>query len=187
MRIDLDAVVHHLPLSTASAPSGTRAGSNTATGSASPPLLAADVFSAVVANAPLVAIDLIVEDEQGAILLGLRTNPPAKGRWFVPGGRIRKNETINHAFARLTHDELGQRIELSHARFMGVFEHFYDTDFNDTEGATTHYVVLAYRVRLMQPPSQLPRSQHSQYQWMPQQQILIHPQVHFHTQAYFLN
>jgi colanic acid biosynthesis protein WcaH len=147
--------------------------------------LAAEVFSAVVANAPLIAIDLIVENAHGAVLLGMRTNPPARDCWFVPGGRIRKNETLDHAFARITHDELGQSMPISSARFVGVFEHFYDTDFNDTAGATTHYVVLAYRLQSMQSP--LPHNQHSQYIWLPPQQVPQHPHVHFHTQAYFLN
>src|SRR3954466_13792753 len=49
-------------------------------------------FADVVRLAPLVSIDLVIRDPDGDVLVGLRTNAPAKGFWFVPGGRIRKNE-----------------------------------------------------------------------------------------------
>lgn len=50
-------------------------------------------FETVVASAPLISIDLLVENEQGQYLLGLRKNRPAQGYWFVPGGRVQKNES----------------------------------------------------------------------------------------------
>src|SRR5438445_9092197 len=94
------------------------------------PLLDAHTFATVVAHAPLVAVDLIIEDAQGAVLLGLRNNPPAKGYWFVPGGRIRKDETLNTAFARITQAELGPHAPMTQGSCIGVYEHFYDTNFN---------------------------------------------------------
>ena len=45
-----------------------------------------DEFVLVVRNAPLVAIDLIIRDPDRCVLVGLQTNEPAKGKWFVPGG-----------------------------------------------------------------------------------------------------
>ena len=44
-----------------------------------------NLFRSVVAHAPLVAIDLVVQDRQRRVLLGWRRNPPARGYWFVPG------------------------------------------------------------------------------------------------------
>ena len=55
-------------------------------------------FLTVVRLTPLVAIDLIVTDGNRRILLGHRRNRPAQGTWFVPGGRITKNETLDAAF-----------------------------------------------------------------------------------------
>jgi colanic acid biosynthesis protein WcaH len=149
--------------------------------------LAAETFASVVANTPLVSIDLIVEDGQGTVLLGLRNNPPASGWWFVPGGRIRKDETLDDAFARITQVELGLCGQRSRSRLVGVYEHFYDTNFTGTTGATTHYVVLAYRLRLERQLLQLPHQQHSQYMWMHPDRIVQHPHVHSYTQAYFLS
>lgn len=143
------------------------------------------VFSMVVANAPLVAIDLIVEDLQGAILLGLRNNPPAKGYWFVPGGRIRKNEPLDKAFARIAQDELGLHAQRNEYGLAGVYEHFYDINFDGTENASTHYIVLAHRLRIMREALRLPCVQHNQYQWIQPGRLLQHPDVHPYTKAYF--
>ena len=74
-----------------------------------PRFLNKDEFAQVVRNTPLVAIDLIIRDPDQCVLVGLRTNEPAKGNWFVPGGVVRKCERLTHAFARaaklLTRDE----------------------------------------------------------------------------------
>ena len=59
-------------------------------------LLPDEVFAQVIEHAPLIAIDLLVEDKEQRVLLGWRKNPPAQSSWFVPGGRIQKNETLDH-------------------------------------------------------------------------------------------
>jgi colanic acid biosynthesis protein WcaH len=151
------------------------------------PLLDTASFVTLVANAPLVSIDLIVEDQSGAVLLGMRTNRPARGCWFVPGGRIRKNETLDAAFSRITSEELGLSLTRSKARLLDVYEHFYDTDFAGTPQASTHYVVLAYRLRVIRESLSLPDGQHSSYAWMRPAEAALHPVVHPNSQAYFTN
>src|SRR5262245_28269784 len=62
-------------------------------------------FSCVVRCAPLPSIDLIIRDADRRVLVGFRNNEPAKNRSFVPGGVIRKNDTIELAFARILRAE----------------------------------------------------------------------------------
>ena len=64
-------------------------------------------FRRAVEMLPLVSIDLLLHDGQGRYLTGLRSNPPAQGAWFVPGGRIRKNEPLALALDRIAREELG--------------------------------------------------------------------------------
>lgn len=52
-----------------------------------------DEFAHIVRLAPLVSIDLIIRAAKQNVLVALRTNEPARGVYFVPGGRIRKDET----------------------------------------------------------------------------------------------
>jgi len=106
-----------------------------------------ETFKSVIQSTPLISIDLIVRNEQGEVLLGKRVNAPAKGYWFVPGGRVRKNETLDDAFVRLVKEELGieSGITRADAKFLGVFEHFYD-DCVFGNNVSTHYIVLAYNI-----------------------------------------
>jgi colanic acid biosynthesis protein WcaH len=120
------------------------------------------------------------------LLLGQRVNPPAKSYWFVPGGRIRKDETLAKAFHRLSQNELGKSFELEPTQFIGVYEHFYSENFAERAGISTHYVVLAYQIFLTQNPAHLPREQHHAYRWMSRAEILADPWVHQYTKDYFL-
>ncbi|MBT8765787.1 GDP-mannose mannosyl hydrolase [Metapseudomonas boanensis] len=149
--------------------------------------LSNESFRTVVALTPLVAIDLVVQNAEGAILLGQRLNRPAHGYWFVPGGRILKNESLDAAFRRLTLDELGQAFERRQARLLGVYEHFYsDSVFGDTPThPDTHYVVLGYQLRL--PPSTTlitPAAQHDCFRWWRVAEMQASSQVHDNARAY---
>lgn len=52
-------------------------------------------FKTVVASTPLVSMDLIVRNKRDQVLLGLRTNRPAQGFWFVPGGVFVRTKRLN--------------------------------------------------------------------------------------------
>ncbi|MEZ5541213.1 MAG: NUDIX domain-containing protein [Pseudomonadota bacterium] len=140
-----------------------------------------EAFLEVVRNTPLVSIDLIVHDRAGRILVGRRVNEPARGTWFVPGGSIRKNETLAQALARISADELGSALGMSDVRFAGVYEHFYDTNFAEVAGVTTHYVVLAYVAQRPFDLSELPADQHSAWTWLTEP---LMPDAHPNTLAY---
>lgn len=139
----------------------------------------------VIARAPLVSIDMVVRNSEGRILLGLRKNEPAMGMWFVPGGRIHKNEDLDQAFERISSDELGMRIRRSEARFIGVFEHKYDTNFLGKNGIGTHYVVLAYEVWCSILLDNLPTAQHQEFCWFSQDDAKRNYKVHRYVLAYF--
>lgn len=146
--------------------------------------LSAATFSTVIDATPLVSIDLILENPQGEILLGYRKNRPAQGFWFVPGGRIRKNESLADAFKRLTLTELGTAFPIEEARLQGPYDHFYsDSVFG--ESPSTHYVVIAYRLKI-QGDLKLPEEQHSDYRWLTPHSLMKDSGVHANTKMYFL-
>ncbi|ODR83888.1 GDP-mannose mannosyl hydrolase [Shewanella xiamenensis] len=154
-------------------------------------------FSAVIKSTPLVSIDLVVTNSVGQVLLGKRLNRPAKGYWFVPGGRILKNEVLADAFKRLTLDELGQEFTIEQACLLGPFDHFYaDNVFSDsafsgnvsTTDNTTHYVAIAYYLKLDSQLDKLPLAiQHGGYKWVDVPSLLSDDRVHIHTKWYFDN
>lgn len=148
--------------------------------------LSQQVFASVVQSTPLISLDFIVENAQGEFLLGKRTNRPAQGYWFVPGGRVLKDETLAQAFSRLTQDELGLRLPMSAGRFYGVWQHFYDDNFSGAD-FSTHYIVLGFRLRVEADRLCLPREQHHDYRWLSPSALLAAEDVHQNSRAYFEN
>lgn len=146
--------------------------------------LSVNTFRTIIDNTPLVSIDLVVTDTKNRVLLGKRDNRPAQGFWFVPGGRIRKNETLDQAFYRLTKEELGVELTRKQAFFLDVYEHLYsDSVFGDD--VSTHYVVLAYQLKLQSEQLSLPKTQHHEFRWWDTHEIESSAQVHENSRAYF--
>ena len=139
-------------------------------------------FKMIVKSTPLVSIDLIVRDSEGNLLLGKRTNRPAKGFWFVPGGRVLKDESFESAFKRLIKEELG--LNTAESKFKGIYQHFYDDNFS-SDDFTTHYLVLAYEINFNGDLALLPLDQHSTYKWFSESELNTSEQVHKHSKWYF--
>lgn len=97
-------------------------------------------WETIVRHVPIVSVDLVVECPDG-IVLGKRANEPAKGEWFVPGGRVRKGEALEDAVIRVAREELNTTVEIREQ--LGVFEHLYD---ESDVGDSKHYVANGYRV-----------------------------------------
>ena len=91
-------------------------------------------FSELVRLGPLVAIDLCILSSKG-ILLGKRNNAPARSFYFVPGGRIRKNEKIDYALTRILKEEtnISNKLNYLDKKLLGVYEHFYEDNFLTTK------------------------------------------------------
>lgn len=140
-------------------------------------------FRTVVRSTPLVAIDLIFTDN-GRILLGRRANQPAKGSWFVPGGRIRKDETIATAIERIARAETHCPIRPDSTSMLGVYEHHYDDNVFADPDYGTHYVVLAYRAELAADDQPRPDDQHGELRWWDLDDARDNPLVHANTRAY---
>ena len=144
------------------------------------------LFKTIVANTPLISIDLILLNREGKALLGQRQNRPAQNFWFVPGGRIFKDESFESAFKRITKDELGVEIALSKAKFQGVYEHFYNDNFSGVE-FSTHYVVHGYVLVLDDENYDFPLTQHNAYKSFNVEILLNDQSVHQYTKNYFLS
>jgi colanic acid biosynthesis protein WcaH len=148
------------------------------------PLSHADL-STVVRLAPLIAIDLIIRNARNEILLGLRNNEPAKGFYFVPGGMILKNERLHEAFVRLLKNETNYSASIGEARLRGAYEHFYANNRFGEAGYGTHYVVLAYELKLDDIRPLKADAQHREFRWWAEPELLASDQVHENAKAYF--
>lgn len=149
--------------------------------------LSEEDFSSACSALPLVSIDLMITrpgDRGRELLLGLRNNRPAKGWWFTPGGRIRKNEALSTTLRRVAREEVGLNLDwLNRVQLLGAWDHFYpDSAFDNS--ISTHYVNLPHvlhltkdEAQMVQPPSGQGH-QHQMWSWMPVAQASLDERVH---------
>lgn len=140
-------------------------------------------FKQVVRNAPLFAIDIVALDEFNRMLLGKRIHAPAKGFWFVPGGRIYKNESLDKAFSRISEQELGVALNINQATQLGLYDHFYKDSFFG-EDVSTHYINATHVFRLEGKRLELPDAQHSDYRWFALDGINEDPLIHKYSKIF---
>ena len=63
-------------------------------------------YKAIVEVLPILCVDLLIIHNSRCLLLK-RTNEPALGQYWFPGGRVRKNESIAEAAIRISKAETG--------------------------------------------------------------------------------
>ena len=95
---------------------------------------------------PMVAVDLLIRDAAGAVLLTWRDDRFYSG-WHVPGGIIRFKETWADRLRAVAKEELGATVEADAAP-LEVYEKQHQE--RDVRG---HFIALLFRVRLTSGPS----------------------------------
>lgn len=83
----------------------------------------AEEYMKMVENLPIVCIDIVLTDGKRALLVK-RSEEPAKGLWWLPGGRLLKNERLEERAVRKAKEETG--IDAKVVRRIGVYETFFD-------------------------------------------------------------
>lgn len=92
-------------------------------------------------DVPRLAINLLIKNPEGKILLTKRAIPPQKGYWHYPGSFLRKNEKIKDCINRIAQKELGIKIVNSKTKLLGVFE-------NTNKDPRGHVIDIVYEYKI---------------------------------------
>ena len=106
-----------------------------------------ELFAAFTARMPEVCVEVVLDAPEG-VLLARRTNEPAKGEWFWPGGRLYKGEKLEPAARRIAREELG--IDVTVEERLGVYAHFWERS-AVSGNASRHTVNVAFRATPVDP------------------------------------
>jgi len=113
-------------------------------------VLSSREYAHVLRTMPIACVDLVVS-HRAQFLLVRRRNRPAKGKWWFPGGRILKLETIIRAARRKLKEETGIQ-----GGVFGSVLTVKETIFSDSEfGTTTHSVNVVVPVHLKKLPKRI--------------------------------
>jgi colanic acid biosynthesis protein WcaH len=108
-------------------------------------LILSDIdYKKIMESMPVVCIDCLVQNAAGEFLLIKRKNEPLKGEFWVPGGRLLRNERLEDAVHRKMFEELGVDVEI--VKNLGFYEEFFDKTAQNAEGGF-HAVSFLYLVR----------------------------------------
>lgn len=86
-------------------------------------MIPAEDYRKVLATMPVLCMDCIVV-HKGKYLLVKRKNRPLKGEYWLPGGRVYKNETLEQAAIRKMKEEIGLDVKI--IKLAGFHEFLYE-------------------------------------------------------------
>ena len=102
-----------------------------------------ELYTEIKRSFPLNARELLIFNKESKVLLVKRANEPAKGQWWIPGGRVRFAETRLDAAKRLLKEECG--IESEDLSLEGMFDYMIR---NEEDNYFQHTISSIYRVHV---------------------------------------
>jgi colanic acid biosynthesis protein WcaH len=70
------------------------------------PFIPDDLYQQILESVPIACVDVAIVSG-GKVLLVRRRDNPAKGQWWIPGGRVYKGEKLVEAARRKAQEEVG--------------------------------------------------------------------------------
>ena len=112
------------------------------------------LYNKIIDVLPILCVDgFIVDDDK--ILLLKRNNYPAINEWWVPGGRVVKNELLCDSIIRKVKEETGLDVEILNQ--IGITETIFETK---------HTVNVCFSLRVKSDNINITiNSEHSEYKW----------------------
>ncbi len=120
-----------------------------------------ELYATIKSVMPVLCVDMLIRDADGRVLLGKRNNSPAKGEWWIPGGRVLIWETLVSAVHRKALQELSVDVVIDSV--VGTYDNIFPGE--------VHTVTVIHACHL---DSSVLKTddQHSEYRWFTPAELL---------------
>lgn len=109
-----------------------------------------ELYPQIHALLPIACVDIVLLTPDNGFLLVNRKMKPAQGQWWLVGGRVYKNETLEEAARRKVREEIGVELDQAHHQLQkigGGYETIFPEDpFGHGQG--THTINTCFLARL---------------------------------------
>lgn len=135
-----------------------------------------ELFNTIRKSLPICCIDLLFIDFDNRVLLMRRSNHPAKGYLWFPGGRLYKDETIDEAISRKSVEETS--IAPISSSFLDIQETIFPSC--SFHPFSIHTINLCYLIKWSGDPTDavINDSQHSDLVWLPIIDVVSRDDIH---------
>jgi len=134
-----------------------------------------DIYDNFLKYMPIVCVDVcIVKNDK--IFLAKRNNQPCKGQWYIPGGRVLKNEELINAAYRKALEETNLECHI-YPSILNVETAIYNTGINNIP---THNVNICFKASINKNEKIKLNSENSEYMWVSKEEakeMKLHPYV----------
>ena len=117
------------------------------------------LYKIFIKNMPIFCIDFLYECEDEYLLLK-RVQEPLKGQFWLPGGRLRLNETIEDCVSRIQEREIGRFIK--EYEIIGFSNYFFEYSKN---ARAIHTPTLLFKIKTKTKFVPKLDNSHSDYIW----------------------
>ncbi|MFA5125915.1 MAG: NUDIX domain-containing protein [archaeon] len=119
------------------------------------------LYKQIMENVPILCVDLLVKNGDKILLLK-RKNKPLKGYWWIPGGRVYKNETLLEAVKRKYFEECG--LKTDSVKEIGTYDYIgSDAVFDDIKTGI-HTLSVVFEIKATSDKIKVDE-QHAEYGW----------------------
>jgi colanic acid biosynthesis protein WcaH len=133
-----------------------------------------EVYLQILRSVPIACVDVSIV-AAGCVLLVQRRDPPARGQWWVPGGRVLKGEKMRDTARRKAREEVGLECHV------GPIIHTAETIFPDgPDGIPVHSInscFLLYPNHDVRPETVRLDGHHADCMWVDAIKPGLHPYV----------
>jgi len=130
-------------------------------------------YRIILENVPLVCVNVIIPKDN-AVLVVYRLEESAKGEWWIPGGRVYKNEKLGDTAVRIARQEVG--LDVTVKKLVGIYDEMFDKGALPDLKNGVHYASVIFLCEALDDDQEIKLDEtSSDYRWIDKIEEGLHP------------